>query len=125
MKQLLVLLLVSISLSAIGQDENMEPILKQYFLVILTKGPNRNQDSVTVQKIQEAHINNINRLHKEGKIDIAGPFADESDWRGVFILNVSTLDEAQNLLQTDEAIRSGRLTYIIHPWLAQKGATLR
>ena len=125
MKQLLVFLMVILSVPVLAQDKSDASKLKQYFMVILTKGPNRTQDSLTVQKIQKAHLENIGRLHKEGKIDLAGPFADDTDWRGVFVFNVETQEEVEKLLQTDEAIHSGRLSYIIHPWLTQKGSVLR
>lgn len=102
-----------------------EEQLKQYYFVLLIKGAKRDQDSSTVSKIQEAHLANINRLAAEGKLDIAGPFADDTDWRGLFIFNVATEEEVRKLLDTDLAISSGRLNYIIHPWLSAKGATLR
>lgn len=125
MKQVLVFLMVILSVPVLAQDKSDGSNLKQYFMVILTKGPNRTQDSLTVQKIQKAHLENIGRLYKEGKIDLAGPFADDTDWRGVFVFNVETQEEVEKLLQTDEAIHSGRLSYIIHPWLTQKGSVLR
>lgn len=50
---------------------------------------------------------------------------DDGDWRGVFVFNVPTQEEVEKLLQTDAAISSGRLSYIIHPWYSQKGAMLR
>ena len=66
MKQLLVFLMVILSVPVLAQDKSDGSDLKQYFMVILTKGPNRTQDSLTVQKIQKAHLENIGRLHKEG-----------------------------------------------------------
>ncbi|MFZ7116200.1 MAG: YciI family protein [Bacteroidota bacterium] len=125
MKQLLVFLFVILNLAAAAQDKNAESKMKQYFLVILTKGPNRTQDSVTVNRIQAEHLKNIGRLYEEGKLDLAGPFGDDTDWRGVFVFNVETQEEVEKLLQTDVAISSGRLSYIIHPWWSQKGAMLR
>jgi uncharacterized protein YciI len=125
MKQLPVLLFLMFSLSVFAQDKEAESKMKQYFLVILTKGPNRTQDSATVSKIQSEHLKNIGRLYEEGKIDLAGPFGDDTDWRGVFVFNVATQEEAEKLLQTDAAISSGRLSYIIHPWWAEKGSILR
>lgn len=125
MKQLLVCLLILFSLNVIAQDKEAESKLKQYFLVILTKGPNRTQDSATANKIQAEHLKNIGRLYEAGKIDLAGPFGDDTDWRGVFVFNVTTQEEAEKLLQTDAAISSGRLSYIIHPWWAEKGSILR
>ena len=70
-------------------------------------------------------MKNIGKLYEEGKLDLAGPFMDDGDWRGVFVFNVPTQEEVEKLLQTDAAISSGRLSYIIHPWYSQKGAMLR
>jgi uncharacterized protein YciI len=124
MKYLLLLLLSVSSVSSYAQSQSGEPELKQYFFVLLTKGPHRDQDSAAAARIQEAHLSNISRLSKEGKIDLAGPFADDTDWRGIFVFNVATKEEVEKILQTDEAIRSGRLSYVIHPWLTKKGSVL-
>ncbi|MBP6335379.1 MAG: hypothetical protein KA444_07905 [Bacteroidia bacterium] len=110
------------SQATIDSDDNG---MKQYFFVVLVKGENRSQDSVTVAQIQKGHLENIDRLYKEGKIDLAGPFLDDTDWRGIFVFNVATEAEVKSLLQSDPAIESGRLKYIIHPWYSQKGAMLR
>jgi len=90
--------------------------MKQYFMVFLTKGINRTQDSVTVAKIQEGHLDNITRLFNEKKIVLAGPFLDNGTYRGIFIFDVATEEEVKLLLQTDPAIKTGRLGYEIHPW---------
>jgi uncharacterized protein YciI len=90
--------------------------MKQYFMVFLTKGINRTQDSVTVAKIQEGHLDNITRLFNEKKIVLAGPFLDNGTYRGIFIFDVATEEEVKQLLQTDPAIKAGRLGYEIHPW---------
>lgn len=106
-----------------AQDAEMD--LKQYYFVILVKGANRTQDSATVAKIQAGHLANITRLYEEGKIDLAGPFADDTDWRGIFIFNVESKEEVIALLKTDPAIAAGRLDFIIHPWYGKKGTVLR
>lgn len=41
---------------------------------MLTTGPDRNQDSVTADKIQKGHLANIERLYYAGKLKVAGPF---------------------------------------------------
>src|SRR4051812_17783829 len=107
MQKFLAAALVFISFNCFSQPEESGSRLKQYFFVLLTKGEHRDQDSATSAKIQEAHIRNIERLYKEGKIDIAGPFMEEGDWRGIFVFNVESKDGVETLLKTDEAIRSG------------------
>jgi uncharacterized protein YciI len=90
--------------------------LKEYFFVMLTKGPHRDQDSVKAGHILEQHLANIRRLAKEGKIVLAGPFGDEGYWQGIFIFNCRSKEETLGLLRTDPAIRAGRLRYEVHPW---------
>jgi uncharacterized protein len=94
----------------------LENEIRQYFFVMLKKGPNRDHDSATSATIQEGHMANINKLYYEGKIKVAGPFGDDGDWRGVFIFDCATKEEVETLLKTDPAIEAGRLTYEIHPW---------
>jgi uncharacterized protein len=90
--------------------------MKQYFMVFLKAGPNRGQDSITVAKIQEGHLNNISRLADEKKMVLAGPFLDEGVYKGIFLFDVATEAEVIELLKTDPAIKAGRLDYEIHPW---------
>ncbi|MBS4029053.1 MAG: hypothetical protein KGZ58_10515 [Ignavibacteriales bacterium] len=98
--------------------------MKTYYFCMLVKGENRNQDSLTVAKIQEGHLKRITELANEGKIAIAGPFLDNSDWRGIFIYNVASVEEAQKLAESDPAVQAGRLKAIIKPWMSARGSTL-
>jgi uncharacterized protein len=112
---------IAISATAIAQTSNGTPKkaaapIKQYYFVMLSKGPNRNHDSATAAKIQEGHMANITRLYKEGKLKVAGPFGDDGDWRGIFVFDCATKEEVEQLLKTDPAISSGRLVADIRPW---------
>lgn len=90
--------------------------MKSYIMVFLTSGPNRTHDSATAAKIQQGHLDNIGRLFDQKKLVLAGPFLDRGTYRGIFILDVATADEAIVLLATDPAIQAGRLSYELHPW---------
>ncbi len=46
---------------------------------------------------------------------------DLGDHRGLYIFTVDTIEEAQTLVQSDEAIQSGKLMFEFHPWLAPEG----
>lgn len=114
--------------SVSAQDGKSEPKyeMKTYFLVLLKKGPMRNQhDSTTIQKIQAAHLANIDRLAQEGKIDLAGPCLHDGDLRGIFVFNVASYEEAKALCDTDPAIKAGRLVAEIFPWMSAKGSSLK
>lgn len=90
--------------------------IRQYWFVMLLKGPNRGQDSITAAGIQAGHMANINRLYKAGKLKVAGPFGDEGDWLGLFIFDCPTREEVEQLLITDPAVKAGRLIYDLRPW---------
>ncbi|HWC55103.1 MAG TPA: YciI family protein [Chitinophagaceae bacterium] len=100
------------------QVQNKDPLMqiRQYWFVLLTKGPNRSQDSVTAAKIQNGHLANIMRLYKEGKLKVAGPFGEDGDWQGIFIFDSEKKEEVEQWLKTDPAIASGRLNFEIHSW---------
>lgn len=110
----------------VAQDKKEEPDgeMKQYFFVMLKRGPNRGQDSVTSMKLQEGHMANINRMAKEGKLVIAGPFGDNGDWRGIFIFDMKNMEDVKKEVEQDPAIQAGRLAYEIHPWWAGRGSKL-
>lgn len=123
MKQILFGLLLLVSLGCFAQQKNEPPkeTIQPYWFVMLLKGPNRSQDSAAAAKIQEGHMSNMARLHKEGKLKVAGPFGDGGDWVGLFIFDASapgckTKEEIELLVKTDPAVIAGRLTYDIRPW---------
>lgn len=95
--------------------------MKRYWLVLLQKGPNRNQDSISAGKIQAAHMANINRLAKEGKLIMAGPIGIEDDLRGIFLMNCADSTEVENFVKTDSAVITGRLIMKYYPWWTMKG----
>ncbi|HEX6846973.1 MAG TPA: YciI family protein [Chitinophagaceae bacterium] len=95
--------------------------MKRYWLVLLQKGPDRNQDSISAAKIQAAHMANINRLAKEGKLVMAGPIGIDDDLRGIFLMNCADSSEVENFVKTDSAVITGRLVMKYYPWWTPKG----
>ena len=106
-------------------EEDMMKDMKVYYMVFLTKGPNRdNSDTAAVMKLQREHLENIDRLHQEGYIAMAGPFIDNQDLRGIFIFDCESKEKVDSLVKTDPAIKAGRLDYEIKPWFTKKGVCL-
>lgn len=95
--------------------------MKRYWLVLLKKGDNRRQDSLTAAGIQAAHIANINRLAKEGKLIMAGPMGTDGELRGIFIMDAKDSTEVAKLVEADPAVMAGRLKMEYHPWWCEKG----
>ncbi|OCX54801.1 hypothetical protein BEL04_04525 [Mucilaginibacter sp. PPCGB 2223] len=92
--------------------------MKKYVMAFLKEGPNREKDPIKAAALQKAHLQNIIRLANEGKLLIAGPFLDDQPVEGIFIFNVSTIEEARALTATDPAIKAGSLTMELRPWYA-------
>jgi uncharacterized protein len=91
--------------------------MKMYVMAFLKRGRKRWMiDSVTANKLQKAHLENITRLAEEGKLVVAGPFLENTDLRGIYIFDVKTVAEAQQLCSTDPAIQAESLTMELHPW---------
>lgn len=92
--------------------------MRSYFLVILKTGSNTTTDNDIVQNSFRGHMDNIQRLVKEGKLIIAGPFLakNANNYRGIFILNTKTIEETESLLQSDPAIKNKIFDVEIYPW---------
>ncbi len=96
-----------------GDDYGM----KSYMFVVLKTGTNTTTDKKYIDSCFTGHMGNIGRLVEEGKLIVAGPFGKNSlTYRGLFILNVSTKEEAEALLKTDPAVNSGLLAYELISW---------
>ena len=90
--------------------------MRTYVMALLKAGPNRDRPREEAQRLQAAHRANINRLAAEGKLVLAGPFADDGVLRGIYVFDVATIAEAEALTRTDPAIQAGQLVMELHPW---------
>lgn len=91
--------------------------MKSYVLVMLKTGPVVSNDDAFVARCFHGHLDNINRLEKEGKLVVAGPLAkNDQQYRGIFILDVPTTEEAAALLETDPAVKEGLLAADLYSW---------
>ena len=99
---------------SLGADEYG---MKAYVFVLLIPGTNNLESGHARDSIFRGHLNNIGMLAKEGKLILAGPFEDNAkSYQGIFILNVKTISEAKELLQTDPAIHSNVLGAELYEW---------
>lgn len=91
--------------------------MKNYVLAILKTGSYTTTDKAFIDSCFNGHMANIVRLSNEGKLIVAGPLGNnDKSYRGIFIFNVSTIDEARNLVETDPAINSGLLDVDLYNW---------
>lgn len=99
----------------LGADERG---MKKYVLCILKTGPKDAEFQGDARKeIFAGHFANINRLADEGKLAVAGPFGkNEKAYRGLYIFNVATVEEAEKLVVLDPAVKAGVFVAELTPW---------
>lgn len=90
--------------------------MKKYVMAFLYRGPNRDLDQDSTMKLQMAHLENIGKMAEEGKLVLAGPFLGDQDLRGIYIFNVSSIEEAKTLTNSDPAIQVGSLKMELFEW---------
>ncbi|MRX37974.1 hypothetical protein GJU43_01685 [Flavobacterium sp. LC2016-23] len=129
-----ILLPVFLLLTAIGFsqqkevkfDENLAKSLhaddygmKKYVFCLLKSGTNTSASKEETKKLFEGHMANINKLAQEGKLIVAGPFMkNDRNYRGIYIFNVETVEEAKALVVTDPTIKANLLEAELTPWYA-------
>ena len=99
-------------------------LMKKYFLGIYLSGENRSQGEEELKALQAAHMNHIGKMADDKKVCIAGPFAGDSNKRGLLIFSVYSEQEAIDLMSQDPMVKAGRLTFEIQPFWAAKDSKL-
>lgn len=91
--------------------------MKMYVLVILKSGTNKTTDKITTDSLFAGHMSNINHMVDIKKLVVAGPISkNDNSYRGIFVLDVKTFEEAEKLLQADPAIREKVLAADLYKW---------
>ena len=130
MKTIFFSLMILISLTLTGQVTNRdydpelarklgadERGMKSYIFVVLKTGTANITDKTTRDSLFRGHMNNIAKMAEMGKLIVAGPFGNNEDgMRGIFILDVTSIDEAKELLQSDPTIREKIFEPLFYPW---------
>ncbi|HLO92157.1 MAG TPA: YciI family protein [Lentimicrobium sp.] len=130
MRRLLTLLFISISLAGMAQNETPvydsvlakslgadEYGMKSYTLAILKTGPYNTDSKTERDSLFRGHMDNIKRMADAGQLVIAGPFGkNDKQFRGLFILNTTSVEDARSWLKNDAAINAGIFEVEYIPW---------
>lgn len=90
--------------------------MKSFIMVFLKSGKTKIDDKEKSAEIQKGHMENIQKLVKEGKLVLAGPFMDKTEYRGIFILDMTDMKLAEEFVSQDPAVIAGVLEMELHPW---------
>ena len=77
-------------------------------------------DEEAAAALQDAHMAHLADLHEAGHLLAGGPLDDE-ELRGLSILNVDPA-RARELKEDDPAVRAGRFSVKVIPWMVPGGA---
>lgn len=114
-KVILILVLLISGLAGKAQDK--------YMFVFLNSNPDKEElTKAKTDSLQKGHMANIQRLAKENKLLVAGPFEGGG---GIFILNTTMMNEAKEWINTDPAIKANRYRIEILPWTPRKGSVCK
>lgn len=91
--------------------------MKKFILVMLKTGSNTSSDETEKNEAFNGHMLNMERLVKEKILIVAGPIGkNDKTYRGIFILDVATIEKAEEITSTDPAIKAGYLEAEIYNW---------
>jgi uncharacterized protein len=124
----LIILLLTIFNFGFSQEVKFDEILakslgaddygmKSFIFCILKTGSNTSATPEQRAHFFKGHMENIQQLANEGKLALAGPFMqNEKNYRGIFVFNVATLEEAKTLVESDPAVVGKIFEYELTPW---------
>src|SRR5438128_11035854 len=107
MKTVVALLLLILVLTSFSIAQEPQHKLVQFQMAIMKKGPawasTKEQER---NQIRQQHVANVLSLLESGKVVIAGPFGDDTDLAGIFILRASSTAEAKRWVNADPMVKS-------------------
>ena len=93
-----------------GNDQGM----RAYVLVVLKSGPTPVPKGPERDAMFKGHFANMTRLADAGILAYAGPLDGVDGWRGLFIMAVDSIEDAQKHVATDPVISKGEMIAEYH-----------
>ena len=101
-------------------------VMKRYVMVFLMRGESAfDYSDKELEELQAGHMANMDKMAESGILQVAGPFGDDTEFRGILIMDSETIEDAKVLVEQDPAIKAGRLKAEYHTWWGAVGTTLK
>jgi len=82
--------------------------MRTYVMCFLKTGPLKVDDAQKRGELMKGHFGMIQRLAKEKKLVLAGPFSEPgNELRGIYLFDVPSVEEARKLTESDPSIKEG------------------
>lgn len=110
----------AVLLASLSFAQNSEPKMVQFQMALLKKGPKwETTAAVERNKIMQEHLVSVLSMLDSGRVVISGPFKDDTDLAGIFILRAPSAEEAKSWVDNDPAVKAGLFVPEMHPWWSQ------
>ena len=91
--------------------------MKSYIFVVLKTGPAKIEDKAVLDSCFAGHFSNMAKLAEEKKLVVAGPYGkNDNNYSGLFIFDVASKEEAQELMKGDPTISMGIFEVEMYDW---------
>ena len=91
--------------------------MKKYVFVMLKTGTNTSEKKEPKDEAFAGHMKNMDRLVAAKQLIVAGPIEkNNNEYRGIFILDVPSIEESKKILKTDPAISTNYLAADYYVW---------
>ncbi|TBO40241.1 YciI family protein [Pedobacter kyonggii] len=91
--------------------------MKMYVLVMLKSGTNTTETKAKTDSLFAGHMANMGKMVEMQKLVVAGPMGKNGkNYRGIFVLNTKSIEEAKQLLESDPAIKAKLLEPELYNW---------
>lgn len=81
------------------------------YLFITTRTENFDPEQIP------AHYEYLNRLKKDNRLEMYGPFSDASG--GAYLIRAGSLEEAKRIGHQDPIIKTGSSTIVVKEWMTK------
>ena len=120
MKTVIALVVIILVLTSFSIAQEPQHKLVKFQMAIMKKGPEWVSTKEPERKqIRQQHLANVLSLLDSGKAVITGPFDDDTDLAGIFILRASSTAEAKSWVDADPAVKAGLMVPEMHPWWSE------
>jgi uncharacterized protein YciI len=101
-------------------QEKPESKLVQFHMALIKRGPKWQATNTQGSgSSQSDHGKYVMSLLESGKAVIAGPFSDDGEIIGVYVLRAKTAEEARAWVDEDPGVKSGHLAADMLPWWSE------
>ena len=102
--------------------------LEEFELAILWRPAQPTEyDDATLDRLQQEHLDYLDRLRDEGLVVVNGPVIDQPDerMRGLTFFRTGSLEEARRLADADPLVLAGRLEIDVMRWWCRPGLMVK